>query len=318
MNVNDSQIAAKILSNYNYKIIDKLEDAEIIMIMTCSIREGAELKIFDRLKKLKLLKNRGKVQTICLAGCMASRLKDKVLEKERLVDIVVGPDNLKELPNLLAINKLSGKNAVNVILSFDETYADIMPVIKIQNNHKLETTPGLTKNDLNKNSNENLNANEIELNNWSQFRENEAKKAFISIMRGCDNMCSYCVVPYTRGRERSRSIETILNEVRLLSKAGVKEITLLGQNVNSYRDYDAKSIEKYENSSVTHRQDFKTIYKKEKKGGVTFDKLLEQVALIDKNMRIRFTSPHPKDFTDEVIDVIARFPNICNHMHLPG
>ena len=131
-------------------------------------------------------------------------------------------------------------------------------------------------------------------------------------------MCSYCVVPYTRGRERSRSIETILDEVRLLSKAGVKEVTLLGQNVNSYRDYDPKSVERYQNSAVGHRQNFQTIYKKEKKGGVTFDVLLEQVARIDRNMRIRFTSPHPKDFTDEVIEVIARHPNICNHLHLPG
>lgn len=134
----------------------------------------------------------------------------------------------------------------------------------------------------------------------------------------CDNMCSYCVVPYTRGRERSRSIETILNEVRLLSQAGAKEITLLGQNVNSYRDYEPKSVEKYRNSAVGHRQNFQTIYKKEKKGGVTFDVLLEQVALIDKNIRIRFTSPHPKDFTDEVIEVISKYPNICNHLHLPG
>lgn len=131
-------------------------------------------------------------------------------------------------------------------------------------------------------------------------------------------MCSYCVVPYTRGRERSRSIETILNEVRLLSQAGAKEITLLGQNVNSYRDYDPASVEKYKNSDVGHRQNFQTIYKREKKGGVTFDVLLEQVAQIDKNMRIRFTSPHPKDFTDEVIEVIAKYPNICNHLHLPG
>lgn len=131
-------------------------------------------------------------------------------------------------------------------------------------------------------------------------------------------MCSYCIVPYVRGRERARSIETILHEVNLLSKAGVKEVTLLGQNVNSYRDYTEESIKKYKNSLVGHRKDFKTIYKKEKKGGVTFDVLLEQVALIDKNMRVRFTSPHPKDFTDEVIDVIAKYPNICNHIHLPG
>lgn len=131
-------------------------------------------------------------------------------------------------------------------------------------------------------------------------------------------MCSYCVVPYTRGRERSRSIDTILDEIRLLSKIGVKEVTLLGQNVNSYRDYNPKSIEMFKNSSITHRQNFKTIYKREKKGGITFDTLLEQVALIDPNMRIRFTSPHPKDFTDEVIDVIAKYPNICNHLHLPG
>lgn len=176
MNVNDSQIAARILSNHNYEIVDKAKTAEIVLVMTCSIREGAETKVFTRLKELKSIRNRGRLKIVCLAGCMATRLKDKVLEQDRLVDIVIGPDNYRDLPNLLAINKLSGKNAVNVILSLDETYADVMPVIKIQN----ETNETNLNND----------DCQIELNNWSQFKENDAKKAFVSIMRGCDNMCS--------------------------------------------------------------------------------------------------------------------------------
>lgn len=221
MNVNDSQIASRVLSNHNYEIVNQAEDSEIIMIMTCSIREGAEKKIFSRLFQLRNLKNRGNLKTVCLAGCMATRLKDKVLEKDRLVDIVVGPDNYRDLPNLLAINKLSGRNAVNVILSLDETYADVMPVIKVQR----DQFENVSTSEMDPNENSQV----VELNNWSQFKENDAKKAFVSIMRGCDNMCSYCIVPYTRGRERSRSIETILDEIRLLSKAGVKEVTLLGQ-----------------------------------------------------------------------------------------
>jgi tRNA A37 methylthiotransferase MiaB len=307
MNVNDSQIVAKILTNSKYEMTDRLEDAQILLLMTCSIREGAETKIFHRLKQLRKQKEKGVLQQIGLIGCMASRLKNRLLERERLVDVIVGPDSYRDLPNLLALTRLTGHNAVNVLLSLDETYADVLPTVTM--NMEQGQTDDVSGSPTN---------GTVQLNNWSQFRDAEAKKAFVSIMRGCDNMCSYCVVPYTRGRERSRSIESILTEVRLLSKAGVKEITLLGQNVNSYRDCDQQSITQYGTSQARLADGFATIYKHAKEGGITFDVLLDQVAQVDAEMRIRFVSPHPKDFTDEVIEVIARHANICKNVHLPA
>lgn len=183
---------------------------------------------------------------------------------------------------------MSGQNAVNTLLSLDETYADVMPVVVIDQE------------------------NRVNLNNWSQFEKEEAKKAFVSIMRGCNNMCTYCIVPFTRGRERSRPIESIVEEINLLSKAGCKEVTLLGQNVNSYCDSSLQTDNEAELVSG-----FKTVYKTRSKG-LTFDILLEKVASVDPEMRIRFTSPHPKDFPPRVLEVIKNFPNICKSIHLPA
>lgn len=239
--------------------------------MTCSIRENAESKIWNKLHELKGLKKRGKISQIGVLGCMAERLKTQLLEKEKCVDVVAGPDTYRDLPRLLAINKLTGQNAVNVMLSLSETYENIMPTM---------TTSSMS--------------------------------AFVSIMRGCENMCSYCIVPFTRGRERSRPIESILDEVRSLSLAGIKEVTLLGQNVNSYRD-----LTKDNQSQTTLATGFKTIYKP-KSGGLTFDVLLDEVAKVDPEIRIRFTSPHPKDFPDQVLNVINKHNNIAKCIHLPA
>lgn len=306
MNYNDSQVAAKILNRHNYKIIDTAEEADVVILMTCAIREKAEDKIWHRLNTLKHWKKVGRLKQIGVIGCMAERLKTKLLEKNASVDVIAGkyylsfaktcfnhlfsagPDNYRDLPKLLAINSMTGQNAANTILSLDETYADVMPVVVIDQE------------------------NRVNLNNWFQFEKGEATKAFVSIMRGCNNMCSYCIVPFTRGRERSRPLESVLNEIRLLSKAGCKEVTLLGQNVNSYCD----------SSQVTDNQTeltagFKTIYNTKAKG-LTFDILLEKVASIDPEMRVRFTSPHPKDFPPRLLGIINKFPNICKSIHLPA
>lgn len=273
MNVNDTEIASRILRQHNYLIVDDVRKAEIVFLMTCAIREGAEDKIWHRLKSLRHEKRKGKIQQIGLLGCMAERLKTRALEKEHLLDIISGPDSYRDLPQLLAINHTTGQNAVNVLLSLDETYADVMPSIV----------------------------------------DAESKtSAFVSIMRGCDNMCSYCIVPFTRGKERSRPVDSILQEVGALTSAGVREITLLGQNVNSYRD---KSV-KFE-STVSQRPGFKTVYKP-KTGGLTFDVLLDKVADVNPEVRIRFTSPHPKDFPDQVLQVINKHANICKCIHLPA
>ena len=295
----------KILSSHNYALVQSADEAQIVLLMTCSIREGAETKIFNRLWHLRKQKEKGRLKQIGLMGCMASRLKNRLLERERLVDVIVGPDNYRDLPSLLSISRITGHNAVNVLLSLEETYSDVLPTVTINMESPKQSWCGTS-------------SPEVQLNNWSQFREKEAKKAFVSIMRGCDNMCAYCVVPYTRGRERSRPIDSILEEVRLLSRAGVKELTLLGQNVNSYRDFDEKSLQNHAMSENSLATGFQTIYKKEKQGGITFDVLLNQVARIDPEMRIRFVSPHPKDFSDYIIDVIAKNPNICKNIHLPA
>jgi tRNA-2-methylthio-N6-dimethylallyladenosine synthase len=217
-------------------------------VNTCSIRENAETKVWNRLKEFRGLKAQNKSLTVGVLGCMAERIKDQIIEEEQLVDIVVGPDAYRDIPRLIEEVE-DGRKAVNVLLSLEETYADIAPVRTTGN----------------------------------------GVSAFVSIMRGCDNMCSFCVVPFTRGRERSRPLESILNEIRQLSDQGYKEVTLLGQNVNSYKD-----------------------------GNHTFSTLMDKASLLDPEMRFRFSSPHPKDFPDELLYLIAERPNLCNYIHIPA
>ncbi|XP_042901072.1 mitochondrial tRNA methylthiotransferase CDK5RAP1 [Parasteatoda tepidariorum] len=276
MNVSDTEVIYAILEKEGYEISRNINDTNTILVMTCSIREGAEQKIWNRLKYFRQLKhnhdkNSQHPMKIGVLGCMAERLKRQLLEKEKIVDIIAGPDSYKDLPNLLS-QADEGQKAVNIMLSVDETYADIMPV--------------------------RINPN--------------SKSAFVSIMRGCDNLCSYCIVPFTRGRERSRPISSIVDEVKHLSDQGVKEVTLLGQNVNSYRDLSVSV-----NTKTVLSSGFKTEYKK-RKGGLRFADLLDKVSDVNPEMRIRFTSPHPKDFPDEVLHLINEKPNICKLIHLPA
>ncbi|KAI2801998.1 CDK5 regulatory subunit associated protein 1 [Blomia tropicalis] len=276
MNVNDTEIASTILEKSGYEMIDSIDKAEIIFLMTCAIRENAELKVWHKLRELERAKRLGTIKQFGLLGCMAERLKSKVLEDIPAIDIIAGPDSYRHLPKLLAVNSLTGQNAINVLLSLDETYSDVLP---------------------------NVAADRI--------------SSFVSITRGCNNMCSYCIVPYTRGRERSRRMDSILKEVEHFINNGVKEIVLLGQNVNSYRDLSSESTDSSSSETIKLADGFRTIYKL-KTGGIGFDILLDQVAQIDPNVRIRFTSPHPKDFNDNVIEVIARHPNIANGLHMPA
>ncbi|CAB1448470.1 unnamed protein product [Pleuronectes platessa] len=278
MNVNDTEIAWSILQRKGYLRTLDLNEADVVLLVTCSIREKAEQTIWNRLQQLTAMKRRRlKSQTpmkIGILGCMAERLKTELLEREKLVDVLAGPDAYRDLPCLLTVAD-GGLQASNVLLSLEETYADIMPV---------HVAP-------------------------------QGYSAFVSIMRGCDNMCSYCIVPFTRGRERSRPVSSILEEVQMLSDQGVKEVTLLGQNVNSYRD---TSEEQFCSSDLTTlSRGFKTVYRT-KQGGLRFSDLLDRVSHIDPDMRIRFTSPHPKDFPDEVLHLIAERGNICNQIHLPA
>ncbi|XP_068618025.1 mitochondrial tRNA methylthiotransferase CDK5RAP1 [Battus philenor] len=279
MNLNDTEIVWSILKKSGFEKTDIEEEADVFLVMTCAVREGAESKIWHRLDHLRgfkrrraLSKNKLKPVKIGILGCMAERLKEKLIEKEKAVDVVAGPDSYRDLPRLLALTD-SGQTAVNVLLSLDETYADVMPV--------------------------SLNQNKV--------------SAFVSIMRGCDNMCTYCIVPFTRGRERSRPVHSLLDEVKHLADRGVREVTLLGQNVNSYRDISQQS----EPSATQLAKGFKTVYKS-KKGGLRFADLLDKVSAIDPEMRIRFTAAHPKDFPDEVLEVISERPNICKLLHLPA
>ncbi|KAJ0174879.1 hypothetical protein K1T71_009987 [Dendrolimus kikuchii] len=278
MNLNDTEIVWSILKNEGFEKTEIEEEADIFFVMTCAVREGAENKIWHRLDHLRgykrraMIKNKNRSVKIGILGCMAERLKEKLIEKEKAVDIVAGPDSYRDLPRLLAVTE-NGQTAVNVLLSLDETYADVVPV--------------------------RLNQNSV--------------SAFISIMRGCDNMCTYCIVPFTRGRERSRPVDSIVDEVRQLAEQGVKEVTLLGQNVNSYRDVSQiKGI-----NDTQMAKGFKTVYKT-KKGGLRFADLLEKVSAVDPEMRIRFTAAHPKDFPDEVLQVISERSNICKMLHLPA
>lgn len=253
MNFSDSEIVASIMEGDGFATTTNILEADVIFLNTCAIRDNAEQKIWQRLKQFKKNKEQKPDLIVGVLGCMAERLKSKLLEEEKLVDLVVGPDAYRDLPGLISTVD-SGQKAVNVLLSREETYAGINPV-RLGSN-------GIT--------------------------------AFISIMRGCDNMCSFCVVPFTRGRERSRHYKSIVQEAGELATKGFKEVTLLGQNVDSY---------KYEDETTG-----KTI---------TFAQLLEKVALIDPTLRVRFSTSHPKDITDEVLHTMARHENICNYIHLP-
>ncbi|XP_034114027.1 CDK5RAP1-like protein [Drosophila albomicans] len=277
MNSNDTEVVWSLLQEHDYQRSKDVADADVIMLITCAVRDGAEKKIWNRLKHLRALKDRREHKRplqLTLLGCMAERLKEKLIEQEQCVDVIAGPDSYKDLPRLLAVARHYDNAAINVLLSLEETYADVMPV---------------------------------RLNS-------ESPTAFASIMRGCDNMCSYCIVPFTRGRERSRPLTSIVREVKNLQQQGVKEVTLLGQNVNSYRDRSGEPAGKMDNNVVPG---FSTVYKP-KTGGLPFSTLLQNVAEAVPEMRIRFTSPHPKDFSDDVLHIIRDYPNVCKQLHLPA
>lgn len=253
MNFNDSEIVASILNTEGFGATRNVEEADLVLLNTCSIREKAEQTVRKRLTEFKSIKKAKPGFLVGVLGCMAERLKSKFLEEEKLVDMVVGPDSYRSLPSLIE-EASTGQKAINVLLSREETYADISPV--------------------------RLNSNGV--------------NAFVSIMRGCNNMCSFCVVPFTRGRERSREPQSILAEASDLFERGFREVTLLGQNVDSYYFVDEQKDET-----------------------ITFARLLEKVAAISPQLRVRFSTSHPKDITDEVILTIARHENICNYIHLP-
>jgi tRNA-2-methylthio-N6-dimethylallyladenosine synthase len=248
MNFADSEVVNSILIEDGMSPVKSAEEADVIFVNTCSIRENAETRVWNRLKEFRSLKKEKSNLTVGVLGCMAERIRDQIIDQEQLVDIVVGPDAYRDIPNLLKeVN--DGRKAVNVLLSLEETYADITPVRTSGN--------GIT--------------------------------AFVSIMRGCDNMCSFCVVPFTRGRERSRPMSSILREIQQLSELGYKEVTLLGQNVNSYKFED-----------------------------IDFTKLMDEASKVDPEMRFRFSSPHPKDFPEPLLHLIAERPNLCNYIHIPA
>lgn len=247
MNFSDTEIISSILSDADYAIAESEQSADIIFLNTCAVRENAEQRIRNRLQNLRPLKKQNPKLIVGVLGCMAERLREKLFAEEKIVDLIAGPDTYRTLPNLLDLAE-SGEKAANVMLSLEETYADINPLRK--NGHS----------------------------------------AFLAIMRGCDNMCAFCIVPYTRGRERSRPMPSILDELKQLSDEGIREVTLLGQNVNSY--YDANF-------------------------GSRFADLMDKASQINPNMRVRFTTSHPKDISSELIDVIAERKNLCEFIHLP-
>jgi tRNA-2-methylthio-N6-dimethylallyladenosine synthase len=263
MNFSDSEIVASILKDQGYTTTTDMKEADVIFVNTCAIRDNAEQRVRQRLNDYRKAKRAKPEMVIGVLGCMAERLKAKFLEEEKLVDIVVGPDAYRDLPNLLE-SAQDGRKAVNVILSKEETYADISPV-RLQSN-------GIT--------------------------------AFISITRGCDNMCAFCVVPFTRGRERSREPQTIVKEATELFEQGLREVTLLGQNVDSYL-WTGGGLKK-ENPTEAELKD-----------ATTFAQLLEKVALVNPDLRVRFSTSHPKDMTDDVLYTMAKYENICNYVHLP-
>jgi tRNA-2-methylthio-N6-dimethylallyladenosine synthase len=253
MNVNDSEVVVSIMQKSGFDVTENMKEADLILINTCSIRDNAEQRVRGRLAVFKLLKKKKPSLMVGVIGCMAERLKEKLLEEEKVVDLIAGPDSYRDLPNLVA-SAGTGMRAVNVLLSREETYADICPVRLDENN----------------------------------------VSAFISIMRGCNNMCSYCVVPYTRGGERSRNPETIVSEAKDVFEKGYKEVTLLGQNVNSYS------------------------WKDENGNELSFSGLMVRVAQISPLLRVRFATSHPKDLSDELIRTIASHPNMCKSIHLPS
>lgn len=260
MNFSDSEVVASILANQGYETTRNVDEADVVLLNTCSIRENAETRVRTRLHDFKKRKKAQPGLVVGILGCMAERLKQTLLDEEKLVDLVAGPDSYRDLPNLI-MNVDGGQKAVNVLLSREETYGDISPV----------------------------------------RLDNSGISAFVSITRGCDNMCSFCVVPFTRGRERSRDPQTIIQECADLYKSGYREITLLGQNVDSYR------------WNMTSKGEIKD----EAQETVNFVQLLEMSAQVNPDLRIRFSTSHPKDMTDEVIHIMKKYDNICAHIHLP-
>ena len=265
MNLNDSEIVASILSDQGYNTTYILEEADLVLVNTCSIREKAELTVRKRLEKYNAVKKINPRMKVGVLGCMAERLKAKFLEEEKIVDLVVGPDAYRDLPNLLKEVE-GGRDAVNVLLSKDETYGDVSPV--------------------------RLNSNGV--------------SAFVSITRGCDNMCTFCVVPFTRGRERSRDPESIIEEIRDLVSKNYKEITLLGQNVDSYLWYGGGL-----------KKDFKNASEIAKATAIDFAQLLDLAAVEFPKTRFRFSTSNPQDMSLDVIHVMAKHENICKYIHLP-
>jgi tRNA-2-methylthio-N6-dimethylallyladenosine synthase len=263
MNFSDSEIVASVLTGTGYITTQNYKEADLILVNTCAIRDNAEQRVRNRLKEFSIVKRLNPSAMVGVMGCMAERLKSKFLEEEQIVDIVVGPDSYRDLPKLIETVE-NGQKAVNVLLSRDETYADISPV--------------------------RLGSNGI--------------SAFISITRGCDNMCSFCVVPFTRGRERSREPDSIVNEARSLFEQGYREVTLLGQNVDSYL-WTGGGLKKDK------------LTPEEAASALSFAGLLERVALVNPLLRVRFSTSHPKDMNDEVLHVVARYENICDYIHLP-
>lgn len=266
MNFSDSEIVATIMQENGFRPTTEEHEADVIFLNTCAIRDNAEQRIRERLKHLRGNKKRKGDLIIGVLGCMAERLKEKLLEEEKLVDVVAGPDAYRELPIL--INEVEdGRRSINVLLSLEETYADIAPT--------------------------RLNSNGV--------------SAFISIMRGCDNMCSFCVVPFTRGRERSRDPQSIVQEALALRHEGFREITLLGQNVDSYLWFGGGP-----------KKEYKQLSEEEKASAVDFADLLEMTAQAVPDMRIRYSTSHPRDITEKVVHTMARHRNICHYIHLPA
>ena len=260
MNFSDSEVVASIMSKNGYNTTRNIDDADVVLINTCSIRDNAEKRVRNRLTEFKKKKSDNPDMVVGILGCMAERLKKSLLEQEKLVDLVAGPDAYRDLPNL--IDEVgTGQRAVNVLLSRDETYADISPV----------------------------------------RLDKGGVSAFVTIMRGCDNMCSFCVVPFTRGRERSRDPQTIVQECTELFNNGYREVTLLGQNVDSYR------------WNITNKGEIKDL----NLPTVNFAQLMEMVAKVSPELRVRFSTSHPKDMTDDVLHAMAKYENLCNYIHLP-
>ena len=265
MNVADSEVVAGIMAGEGYELTDELKAADLILVNTCSVREKAEQTVRNKLANFTHLKRLRPHLVIGVLGCMAERLKEKLLEEERMVDLVAGPDVYRDLPRLVEQAQAS-LPAVNVRLSLCETYDGIRPV------RLSESSP----------------------------------TAFVSVMRGCDNMCTYCVVPYTRGRERSRDPQSVLEEIRVLQGKGVREVTLLGQNIDSYLWYGGGA-----------KKDFEKASREARENACRFSGLLSRVAEAFPRMRIRFCTSNPHDMTDDVLDAIASHPNICRYLHLP-